>query len=257
MRFRPIWLVFAAVIVIATFFIFKQAPAQFAPPPPFFVCLSHSASSTTYTCNPAPLASFVVIPVSVSWTPDVTNTTTTPTLDLGPGPKPLKDVNGNDVLVGAIVAGPGSVYIVAIEVGGSNIRILSGPVIVPSTRDIQQSKPTICYDANGAHSVDFQCIRTPAGAPLSRGSTVLFSFEGSTNGANATLDVEGTGGAQISFSNGSPIPAGWLAGDGSGTTNYYLLTFDADNDIWIFANQLLGHSGPTCSHWIMGLCDSP
>lgn len=110
---------------------------------------------------------------------------------------------------------------------------------VPTIADIQQSLLTICYDGDDTHTVSFTCSRSPAGGPLSRGSTILFSFAASFNGANATVDVEGSGGAQISFSDGSAIPAGSLAGDESGTVNYYLLTFDSDDDLWIFANQLL------------------
>lgn len=212
-----------------------QTPATQIPP---LVCISASGSSITYACNgPFTRPPSIGAATSINFTPDVTNTTSTPTLNLGLGAKPLKDAQGNDVLIGSLTAN--SVYVVAAQPGGAIIRVLSGPAIVPTTINLQQSSPLICYDANGAHTVNFTCSRNPPGAPLTRGSIVYFSFEGTTNGANATLDVESSGGAQISYSDGSPIPAGSLAGDGSGTTNYYLLTFDADNDIWIFANQLL------------------
>lgn len=89
------------------------------------VCVSASANPTAYSCPvPFPLTTYAGTFLSVSWVPDVTNTTTTPTLNLGPGPKNLKDVNGNPVLEKAAIAG--SVYVVAYD--GTNIRILSGPV---------------------------------------------------------------------------------------------------------------------------------
>jgi hypothetical protein len=94
---------------------------------PVFICLSASASATVYTCTPSPLAAFPAgVPVSANWIPDVTNTTTTPTLNLGPGAKPLKDAAGNNPKVGAIVAN--AIYTVVIEAGGTNLRVLGGPL---------------------------------------------------------------------------------------------------------------------------------
>ena len=110
---------------------------------------------------------------------------------------------------------------------------------VPAVSDIQQSLLILCYDTNDMHTVSFACSRNPSGTPLTTGSVILFRFAATTNGANPCIDVESSGCAQISLSNGSAIPSASLAGDDSGTENTYLLTFDADDDLWIFANQLL------------------
>jgi hypothetical protein len=205
---------------------------------PLGVCRSASASPTAYTC-PAPPLSTYLGDLSVSWTPDATNTTQTPTLNLGPGPKSLKDAAGSAPLIGSLIAG--GVYIVAYD--GTNIRVVSGPGVNPTMTNYQQSIPTICYDTNDTHTSSFACSRTPTGALLTGGSTILFRFAASTNGLNPCVDVEVTGCAQISFSDGSALPPGSLAGDDSGTENYYFLTFDADDDLWILANQLLPSSG--------------
>jgi hypothetical protein len=108
---------------------------------PVFICTSASVSSIAYTCSPAPFSTYATAKnIPVSWTPDVSNTTTTPTLNLGAGPLNLKDVNGNPVLIGAAVAA--SVYIVAYD--GINIRILSGPVNnTPPTVSDCGTSPTI------------------------------------------------------------------------------------------------------------------
>lgn len=90
---------------------------------PLGLCPSPTGSlGAAYTC-PAPVLFTYFGNLSVSWTPDTNNTTTAPTLNLGPGPKTLKDVNGNTLTMGAITGG--GVYIVAYD--GTNIRILSGP----------------------------------------------------------------------------------------------------------------------------------
>lgn len=111
--------------------------------------------------------------------------------------------------------------------------------IVPAVADIQQSNLILCYDTNDTHTVNFACSRNPSGTALTTGSVILFRFAAATNGANACIDVESSGCAQISFSNGSAIPSGSLAGDDSGTENTYWLSFDADDDLWIFMQQLL------------------
>ena len=203
-------------------------------------CVSASASTTTYTCTvPQPLITYNGAFVSVSWVPDRNNSNANPTLDLGPGPKTLKDAAGQPLLIPAVIAG--SQYIVAYD--GTNIRVVSGPGAIPTMGQYQQSSPLLCYDTNDAHTSSFACSRNPSGATMSTGTTILLRFAATTNGVNPCVDVETSGCAQISFSDGSAIPAGSMAGDDSGTENTYLLTFDSDDDLWIFANQLLPSTG--------------
>lgn len=203
-------------------------------------CVSASASTTAYTCvTPQPLITYTGAFVSVSWIPDRNNSSATVTLDLGPGPKTLKDAAGQALLIPAVLAG--AQYIVAYD--GVNIRVVSGPGAFPTMGQYQQTSPLLCYDANDAHTSSFACSRNPSGATMSTGSVILLRFAAATNGANPCVDVEGSGCAQISYSDGTPVPPGSMAGDDSGTENTYLLSFDADDDLWIFANQLLPSSG--------------
>jgi hypothetical protein len=203
-------------------------------------CVSSSASTTAYTCNsPQPLITYTGAFISVSWIPDRNNSTQTPTLNLGPGPKNLKDAAGQPLLIPSVIAG--SQYIVAYD--GTNIRVVSGPGAIPTMGQYQQNSPLLCYDTNDAHTANFACSRNPSGATMSTGSEIALRFAATTNGANPCVDVETSGCAQISFSDGSPVPAGSMAGDDSGTENTYLLSFDADDDLWIMMNQLLPSSG--------------
>lgn len=116
MRTLFVWL-----MLLGTGFTGGRAAAQNAAVP-LGICASASGSSTTYTCNPPPLRAYLK-GESVSWTPDTTNSTTTPTLDLGPGPKNLMTVDGNPITANSLLAN--SIYLVAFD--GVNIRIISGP----------------------------------------------------------------------------------------------------------------------------------
>ncbi len=111
----------AAALALASF----SALAQTGAPDtltgkPTVVCESASASTTAYTCPVALVASYLTTLV-VNWVPDRANSTTTPTLDLGPGAKTIVDANGIALAVNSIVVG--TRYRLTYD--GVNLRILN------------------------------------------------------------------------------------------------------------------------------------
>jgi hypothetical protein len=155
---------------------------------PVFICLSASASATVYTCTPSPLAAFPTgVPVSANWIPDVTNTTTTPTLNLGPGAKPLKDAAGNNLTIGAIVAN--AIYTVTIEGGGTNLRVLAGPIAPAGISSALACSKFVVTDEGTTSTtyVDLATLDSCTTASLVATTTVVIAYMGDSYSSAGTV----------------------------------------------------------------------
>ena len=91
---------------------------------PVGLCTSASANSVNYTRSPSNTILSYITNIQTNWTPDVANSVTNPTLNLGPGSRSLLNAVGSALLVGEIIAG--GIYVVVYD--GTALRVIVAPL---------------------------------------------------------------------------------------------------------------------------------
>lgn len=150
---------------------------------PVAICVSASASGTAYTCSTANTLLAYQTGSLASWTPDTTNTGTTPTLNLGPGAKTLVTSAGGALTISQIIAS--TPYLVVYD--GTNLRLTAPIAGVASGPFLQQLEMPVCSEEiSNSTSMASGVTASNVGSLFGNGDGSCF-YNLSTNGLNYTV----------------------------------------------------------------------
>lgn len=151
--------------------------------PPLSICISASASGTIYTCSTASATLAYQTGAIASWTPDTTNTGTTPTLNLGPGAKTVVSSSGGALTASQLVAS--TPYLVIYD--GTNLRLVAPIAGVATGPYLMQLEMPVCSEEiSNSTSIASGVTASNVGSLFGNGDGSCF-YNLSTNGANYTV----------------------------------------------------------------------